>query len=87
MLIRLFLIIFLLCLATIINARPQNNFSLGQAVEQVKQQQHGKILSATTRRDKQQRNIHNIRVLTPHGKVKRYQFNEANGQYIRPHQR
>ncbi len=93
MIIRL-IIVFSLCLGIAglglgfaQTVQAKNNLSLGQAVKRVKQQQNGRVLSATTRHDKQQRSIHNIRILTPHGKVKRYQINERNGQFIRPRKR
>jgi len=65
----------------------QNKLSLEQAVKRVKQQNNGRIISAATRLDKKQRNIHNIRVLTPRGQLKRYQINERTGQNMRSQQR
>lgn len=76
------LVITLFFLSNIGFARSKNNMNLGDAINQVKQHQGGQIISARTKQDQQQRNIHNIRVLTPQGKVKRYQINESNGQFI-----
>jgi len=64
-------------------AAAQNRMSLEQAVNQVKQQNNGRVISANTRRDQNKRTIHNIRILTPHGQVKRYRINERTGQNIR----
>ena len=61
-----------------------NNFSLEQAVKRVEKQQQGRVISAKTQPDQRDRNIHNVRILTPKGQVKRYRINERNGQYVRP---
>lgn len=76
-------LLFFLSLCLNSGAWSQNNVSLEQAVKQVQQQNNGRIISATTRRDKKQQNIHNIRLLTPQGQLKRYQINERTGQNIR----
>jgi uncharacterized membrane protein YkoI len=65
----------------------QNKVSLEQAVKQVKEQNNGRIISATTKRDNKQRSVHNIRLLTPHGQLKRYQINERTGQNIQTQKR
>ncbi len=81
----LFLVlIFLISSSNFAISRPRGNVNLDQAVEQVTRDNRGRVLSASTRRDQQQRDIHNVRVLTPNGKVKRYRINQQNGQYIRP---
>ena len=46
-----------------------NGMSLNQAVEQVRRQYGGRILSAETRREGN-REVHHIKVLTEDGKVK-----------------
>ena len=75
--------LFFLSLCFNSGAWSQNNVSLEQAVKQLKQQNNGRIISANTRRDNKQRNIHNIRLLTPQGQLKRYQINERTGQNMR----
>ena len=52
----------------------QNNQSLDQAVEQIKQQTGGRILSARTIK-KNGNHIHQIKVLLPSGKVRIYNVN------------
>jgi len=86
---RLLSIIFILFLYLSLNSIvwSQNKLSLEQAVKQVKEQNNGRIISATTRRDKKQRSVHNIRLLTPRGQLKRYQINERTGQNIRTRRR
>jgi len=66
------------------HADPGEYLTLDQAIEQVKRHDNGRVLSATTREVQNQLSTHNIRVLTPHGKVKRYQINKYTGQYINP---
>jgi uncharacterized membrane protein YkoI len=78
-----FVNVFLLFIGLNSIAISQNRMSLEQAVNQVKQQNNGRIISANTQRDRDQRTIHNIRLLTPKGQVKRYQINERTGQNIR----
>lgn len=54
--------------------------SLDQAVNKVRRETQGKILSAkTVQRDK--RKVHHIRVLTPAGRVKTV---KVNGKLIKP---
>ena len=86
MLIRLFVVVFIfnVCFSSFVQARSGDGLSLEQAVKQVKQRNNGRVLSATTRRDNDQRSTHNVRILTPRGQVKRYQINGRTGQYIRP---
>jgi uncharacterized membrane protein YkoI len=86
MLTRLFVVFFIfnVCFSSFAIARPRDDMSLEQAVKQVKQRNNGRVLSATTRRDNNQRATHNVRILTPRGQVKRYQINGRTGQYIRP---
>ncbi|MBF0266006.1 MAG: hypothetical protein HQL46_12105 [Gammaproteobacteria bacterium] len=68
-------------------ARPiyANNFllaySLDESIEDAKNLTHGKVLSAETIQN-QQKKIHNIRILTKSGKVKRIQYDEQTGQRI-----
>lgn len=82
---RLFAVVFIFTLYFSLStiAFSRNNMNLEEAVKQVKQQNNGRIISASTRRDKKQRTIHTIRLLTPQGQVKRYQINGGTGQRIR----
>ncbi len=86
MLIRLFVVVFIfgVFFSGYTLARPRSTITLEQAVEQARQRNNGKVLSASTRRDNNQRATHNVRILTPGGQVKRYQINEHTGQFIRP---
>ncbi|MFK5894489.1 MAG: hypothetical protein QM504_14815 [Pseudomonadota bacterium] len=86
MLVRLLIIVFMFsfCFSHYALANPRRNMTLEQAVEQVKQRNNGRVLSASTRRDNNQRATHNVRILTPRGQVKRYQINGRTGQYVRP---
>lgn len=59
--------------------------SLARAVEQVKRRTGGKILSANTSREGK-RKIHNIRVLTQQGRVKRFRVDARSGQFLNPRQ-
>jgi hypothetical protein len=82
-LLLILLFIFFISSSNIAISGSRGNINLDQAVEQVTRDNRGRVLSASTQRDQQQRNIHNIRVLTPNGKVKRYHINQQNGQYMR----
>jgi uncharacterized membrane protein YkoI len=86
------LLLYLLFILFISSSRlalpgSRGNLSLDQAVEQVTRDNRGRVISASTQRDRQQRSVHNIRLLTPKGKVKRYRINQQNGQYLRPESR
>jgi|GEM_PF-2696901 len=59
--------------------------SLEQAVEQVKRNTNGKILSANTVREGK-RNVHNVRVLTQQGRVKRIRVDARSGQILKSRQ-
>ena len=85
--IQVLILIFMLSLSSLVMSRPRGGMSLDQAVERVKHDNRGQVLSASTRRDKQHRGTHNIRVLTPNGKVKRYKINERDGKYLRSQRR
>ena len=52
----------------------RNCLTLGEAVEQVRRQYNGRIVSAETRRSGN-REVHNIKVLTEDGKVKTVRIN------------
>lgn len=57
--------------------------SLGKAVEQVQRESGGKVISANTVQ-KGDRRVHNIRVLTPEGRVKRYRVDAGENGKRRP---
>jgi len=62
---------------------PKQRGSLERAVEQVKRNSNGKILSANTVRDGK-RAVHNIRVLTKQGRVKRVRIDARSGRLLNP---
>jgi len=67
-------------------ARADNHsgvIPLERAVERVKRNSNGKILSAKTIRDGK-RSVHNVRVLTKQGRVKRVRIDARSGQRLRP---
>ncbi|MCU7906530.1 MAG: ribosome biogenesis GTPase RsgA [Candidatus Thiodiazotropha sp. (ex Epidulcina cf. delphinae)] len=53
--------------------------SLGQAVEQARERVGGRVISAETR-ERDGRQIHNIRILTKEGKVRRLRINADGGR-------
>ena len=53
--------------------------SLDQAVEQAKQRVGGRVISAETR-NRDGRQVHNIRILTDEGKVRRLRINADGGR-------
>lgn len=55
------------------------DISLDQAVEQAKERVNGRVISAETR-DRDGRQIHNIRILTKEGKVRRLRINADGGR-------
>jgi uncharacterized membrane protein YkoI len=63
-----------LLLSTLLVAGPVAAMSLDQAVQQVKRQTNGKVLSARTVKQGQRR-VHQIRVLTGKGQVQQIQIN------------
>jgi len=63
------------------SAREYSNrehYSLESSVEKVKQHTSGRVLSAETSSD----DVHQIRVLTDEGRVKRYRIDDQTGQFI-----
>lgn len=53
--------------------------SLDQAVEQAKQRLGGRVISAETR-ERDGKRIHNVRILTKEGKVRRLRINAEGGR-------
>ncbi len=64
----------ILLLSALLTAGPAIGMSLDQAVQQVKRQTNGKILSARTVKQGQQQ-VHQIRVLTSKGQVREIKIN------------
>jgi len=56
----------------------RGDISLDQAVEQARERTGGRVISAETR-EKEGRRVHNIRILTEDGKVRRLQI-DAGGE-------
>ncbi|MES9990359.1 MAG: PepSY domain-containing protein [Candidatus Thiodiazotropha sp.] len=55
------------------------DMSLDQAVEQAKQRLGGRVISAETR-ERDGKRVHNIRILTKEGKVRRLRINAEGGR-------
>ncbi|EGV51453.1 PepSY domain-containing protein [Candidatus Endoriftia persephonae] len=56
--------------------------SLDEAVKQAKRQSGGRVISAETR-EYDGRPVHNIRILTNEGKLRRYQMDGRSGRFIK----
>jgi len=84
MLKREFFIFALSCLcllSTSVVFAEGHRASLERALEQVKGRTHGKVLSANTVREGS-RNVHNIRVITEQGRVKRFRVDARSGKIL-----
>jgi uncharacterized membrane protein YkoI len=57
----------------------RGDMSLDQAVEQAKQRLGGRVISAETRERDGER-VHNVRILTKDGKVRRLRINAEGGR-------
>ncbi|MES9945229.1 MAG: hypothetical protein B6D77_03045 [gamma proteobacterium symbiont of Ctena orbiculata] len=55
------------------------DMSLDQAVEQAKQRLGGRVISAETR-ERDGKRVHNVRILTKEGKVRRLRINAEGGR-------
>ncbi|MBT3046561.1 MAG: ribosome biogenesis GTPase RsgA [gamma proteobacterium symbiont of Ctena orbiculata] len=55
------------------------DISLDQAVEQAKQRLGGRVISAETR-ERDGKRVHNVRILTNEGKVRRLRINAEGGR-------
>ncbi len=81
----LFLGLTLLCLTVQAGASHRSGpISLDEAVSEAREQYDGRIISAETRRRDDGRDTYNIRILTPEGRVRRYQIDPESGRRIPP---
>ncbi|MBT2969361.1 MAG: hypothetical protein B6D72_11580 [gamma proteobacterium symbiont of Ctena orbiculata] len=71
------LLICTLLLIPSLSARA--DISLDQAVEQAKQRLGGRVISAETR-ERDGKRVHNVRILTNEGKVRRLRINAEGGR-------
>ena len=70
----------LLCTLLLIpSLHARGDISLDQAVEQARQRVGGRVISAETR-ERDGRQVHNVRILTKDGKVRRLQINAEGGR-------
>jgi uncharacterized membrane protein YkoI len=58
--------------------------SLDDAVSEMRRQHDGRVISAETLRRRDGRSVHNIRILTPDGRVRRYQVDAESGRRVAP---
>lgn len=61
--------------------------TLDEAVSDARNQYDGRVISAETRRRDDGRDTYNIRILTPEGRVRRYQIDAESGRRIPPKRR
>ncbi|MCU7846745.1 MAG: PepSY domain-containing protein [Candidatus Thiodiazotropha sp. (ex Lucinoma kastoroae)] len=69
----------LLTLLLIPSVYARGDISLDQAVQQAKERVGGRVISAETR-ERDGRQIHNVRILTKEGKVRRLRINAEGGR-------
>ncbi|MES9824966.1 MAG: PepSY domain-containing protein [Candidatus Thiodiazotropha endolucinida] len=70
----------LLCALLLISSLyAKGDMSLDQAVEQAKQRLGGRVISAETR-ERDGKRVHNVRILTKDGKVRRLRINAEGGR-------
>ncbi len=70
----------LLCtLLLMLSLQARGDISLDQAVEQARERVGGRVISAETR-EREGRRVHNVRILTEEGKVRRLQINAEGGR-------
>jgi uncharacterized membrane protein YkoI len=77
----------LLCLISQADAARRGQTSLDDAVSEARRQHDGRVISAETRHRGDGRNVHNIRILTPDGRVRRYQIDAESGRRVAPNRR
>jgi uncharacterized membrane protein YkoI len=77
--IRFILAMILLSMMLLPHSYAIAEISLDQAVQQAKQRTGGRVISAETRKQNGDR-IHNIRILTNDGKVRRMQIRADKGR-------
>lgn len=66
--------LILMCVVSQANAARSRHITLDEAVSEVREQHDGRVISAETRRRGDGQDTHNIRILTPDGRVRRYQI-------------
>jgi len=67
-------------------AHPGRYTSLDQAVSQARERYDGRVLSAETQR-RGGRETHNVRILTPDGRVKNLRMDPDSGRFEEPRRR
>jgi uncharacterized membrane protein YkoI len=74
----------LLCLVSQTFAARSGQTTLDDAVSEMRRQHDGRVISAETRHRRDGRDVHNIRILTPDGRVRRYQVDADSGRRLPP---
>lgn len=77
------ILIALLTLSAAAPAQPGRYTSLDQAVSEARERYKGRVLSAETER-RDGRETHNVRILTPDGRVKNLRMDPDSGRFERP---
>lgn len=80
------MLLAVLALSSQTMAQPGRYTSLDQAVSQARERYHGRVLSAETER-RGGRETHNVRILTPDGRVKNLRMDPDSGRFDEPRRR
>lgn len=80
---RVLILTMLLMVSGGLLAAPSHRTSLEEAVSQARDRYQGRVLSADTDR-RRGRETHNIKILTPEGRVRRYDVDVESGRKLKP---